>query len=91
VPVPRFWVEHLRVAGIWSYSIYLLHQPLLHVIAGASSLLTRELHPLLVFSLCVSSWLLILPLSNLWYRVVELPSIEQGKRVLALRRLAPGL
>ncbi|MGA3267513.1 MAG: acyltransferase [Verrucomicrobiota bacterium] len=81
--VPQFCLNHLRVTGVCSYSIYLLHQPLMaaipevvhHCFSGAVS-------PLLMGLACVLSWLVIMPLGWLWYRFGEVSSIASGKYII---------
>ena len=81
IQIPRFCLEHLRMTGIWSYSIYLLHQPLVGIASNFPALFLSGLHiqPLLKFLCCLVSWLVIMPLGGLWYRFFELPSIALGK------------
>ena len=68
--------------GLWSYSIYLLHQPIMF---WAASLLRGYSPPalnrhLIVFCLMLATRAIIMPLSGLWYRWCELPAIALGKR-----------
>jgi len=80
---PQFCRDHLRITGICSYSIYLLHQPLMAAIPGPlHSWFSGAVSPLLVYLTCVLSWLAIMPLGWLWYRFGELPSIACGKRII---------
>ncbi len=83
-----FFSNHLRFAGLISYSFYLIHVPLL----CAVFYLIRIPFPgyefpyLLSVAICAASWFLILIPSYLYYRLIELPSIALGKRVIELRR-----
>ena len=83
--LPVFFSRSFSIIGVWSYSIYLLHQPLLglapQVVAKFS--LPDYLQELGTFALCLCFWFPIVELSALWYRVVELPSIALSKRVIA--------
>lgn len=83
IHVPKFCQDHLRLTGVCSYSIYLLHQPLM---AAIPELLhygfPGTINPLLVYPACVFSWLVIMPLGWLWYRLGEVPSIACGKRII---------
>jgi peptidoglycan/LPS O-acetylase OafA/YrhL len=79
---------HLRNLGIYSYSFYLLHQPL--VFAWGRFLgrfQTVAHHRLLAFALCAGAYPLIYLVSWLYYRTLEVRSIAMGKRVLG--RLRP--
>lgn len=85
---PGLVVRHLRTAGVWSFSLYLLHQPLLK---GLERLLSTSEHlmipsPLVRFAICLGSWFVILPLAGLAYRWCELPSIAFGHWVVRKRR-----
>jgi peptidoglycan/LPS O-acetylase OafA/YrhL len=95
IPLGAFFAP-LRSVGLWSYSIYLLHQPLLALaprVAGKLSLFGHS--QIVVFVLCLCLWFPIMALSAIWYRVFELPSIAFGKRFTtnapnrALQRTGP--
>ena len=85
--LPRFGLKHLRLTGIWSYSIYLLHQPLLVMMnfRFTASWPAAIHHPFLRFWLCILSWAIIMPIGGLWCRVLERPSISAGKRIIQSR------
>ncbi|HTV63244.1 MAG TPA: acyltransferase [Verrucomicrobiae bacterium] len=87
IPVPSFCLSHLRLTGIWSYSIYLLHQSL--IVMGLGALLVicpaAKNDALLRFGFCLVLWFAIMPIGNLWYRICELPSIACGKRIACPR------
>jgi peptidoglycan/LPS O-acetylase OafA/YrhL len=75
------WLRLLRRTGLYSYSIYLIHAPLLESLAG----FLRDLcprWPFLIFSSCVGSWLVVMPLAGLCYRFVEQPGIALGKQII---------
>ena len=83
IHVPRFCRDHLRLTGVCSYSIYLLHQPLMAAIPEILHYwFSGTLDPLLVYLTCGLSWLVIMPLGWLWYRLGEKPSIACGKRII---------
>jgi peptidoglycan/LPS O-acetylase OafA/YrhL len=85
LPIPASLRTHLSQVGLCSYSLYLLHQPLLWSIPyfTAQFVPDAEIHPLLTFSLCSLSWFIIVPLACLSYHFVELPIIGLGKHFLA--------
>lgn len=84
IRIPDFCLKHLRLSGIWSYSIYLLHQPLIGI--GISILVmicpVAGSHPLVQFASCLVLWFAIMLIGGLWYRLCELPSIACGKRII---------
>lgn len=83
LPLPGFLNRHLRKAGVWSFSLYLLHQPLLHLVTWGTAKAAPgvSFHPLVLFVFCLSTWFLMLPLARLCYRYGELPSIALGRRL----------
>lgn len=80
----RLIPQHLRFVGIVSYSVYLLHQPILELVPRVISKLNTgsHLHPLITFALCSTTWVPILLLSWCFYRLFELPGIELGKTLI---------
>ena len=82
-----FFGRFLRVTGIYSYSIYLIHQPLVVAITENYKRLFPAIEdsPGLMFSAALSSWLIIFPLGALIHYLVERPSISLGKRLLSAR------
>jgi peptidoglycan/LPS O-acetylase OafA/YrhL len=90
LPLPSMLRTHLTNAGIWSYSLYLWHQPF---VAAVPRLISRiaphaHIHPLLMFLFCISLWIFAVPLAGLSYQFLELPSISIGKRFYARKRQA---
>jgi len=85
-----FIFRHLRFVGLISYSLYLIHQPLINAVPDVIALIVPGAHiPYLgMFSICVASWIVILVPTYLFYRFVELPSIALGKRFIDKRRKA---
>ena len=75
--IPDALRTHLQQVGLWSFSLYLLHQPLLAAVPKFTS--GAHLHPLLLFILCLTSWVLIVPLARFSYHLCELPSVALGK------------
>jgi peptidoglycan/LPS O-acetylase OafA/YrhL len=87
--------NHLRWTGLVSYSLYLIHQPLVTRVPRWAASLSHNQHlpHLLVYGLCLLSWPFIFGIAYLFYRYVELPSIAWGKRIIkerALKRLREG-
>jgi peptidoglycan/LPS O-acetylase OafA/YrhL len=83
IKVPAFSLEILRQIGLWSYSIYLLHQPLLRFYFFAIlQVLPGNHDPLLQLLLVAVTWLAVIPFSILWYKLFELPGIALGKRII---------
>jgi peptidoglycan/LPS O-acetylase OafA/YrhL len=91
--LPNFCREHLRQTGVWSYSIYLLHQPFLlavgwliyqvHIVGSA--------HPVKIFLLCLGAWIPTVVIASMFFRFCERPSIELGKIAVNLRSPLPRL
>lgn len=79
---PEFLSRVLIKIGLWSYSIYLLHQPLLHVCSHIIIwAVPAERRPGPVnFILMVGMWTFVMLLSVLWYKTIELPGIALGKK-----------
>ncbi len=69
---------------MWSYSIYLLHQPLLLTYSNLiiPTLPSEYRNVPIVALLTATTWLAIIPFSILWYKLFELPSIAWGKRII---------
>ncbi|MGA3284562.1 MAG: acyltransferase [Verrucomicrobiota bacterium] len=84
IKVPAFSLEVLRKIGLWSYSIYLLHQPLLGIYFSAivGVLPRNHYSPVVQLLLSEVTWLAVIPSSILWYKLFELPSIALGKRII---------
>lgn len=75
--MPVMLRKHLKQVGIWSFSLYLMHQPLLSVVSIAGNHL--RIHPFFLFMICMASWFVIVPLSRVSYLFLELPSVALGK------------
>jgi peptidoglycan/LPS O-acetylase OafA/YrhL len=91
VPAPstrgNFWLNHLRFAGLVSYSFYLIHEPLLReTYALLATYFPGRIPYLELFTICALMWFVILIPSYAFYRALELPSIALGKRVIEARR-----
>jgi peptidoglycan/LPS O-acetylase OafA/YrhL len=84
IKVSPLSLDILGKIGLWSYSIYLLHQPLLQMYYSEivwfipGKYLSAPIEFLLIFV----TWLAIIPFSILWYKLFELPGIALGKRII---------
>jgi peptidoglycan/LPS O-acetylase OafA/YrhL len=72
--VTRRWAKLLASIGVFSYSLYLVHEPLLHVLRAV----------LLKFAggipVQLAAMLLVIPLAWCFYRVFELPALDWSRR-----------
>jgi peptidoglycan/LPS O-acetylase OafA/YrhL len=84
---PNFFLEQLRRLGVYSYSFYLLHQPLLLIFTGRLTVLFPQIHPLIKLSICMLFLLIVTMLAAIWYRFIEVPGIELGRRIIQYRRV----
>ena len=79
---PPFVERHLRLAGLASYSMYLLHQPLLSFFVALLTGTYFHLPPAMDVALCIVAWFPVLLISRLFCRFIELPCIELGKKMI---------
>lgn len=81
VPIPEALSKHIAWVGMLSYSLYLLHQPFLNLAPKITRWLWADefVHPGYRLASCLMMYPLIVGLSWLMYRFVELPSIAAGK------------
>lgn len=79
--IPNFVFTHFRNVGIISYSVYLLHQPIVEYISQiVGKLLPKtDLGLAIIYLICLVSWFPILSFSRLFYRTIELPSMQMGR------------
>ncbi len=77
-------LNSLKHIGLWSYSIYLLHQPLLQIYCNVFAGVAPKEYCLdpIIFLFLVAMWLVIVPLRILWYKVIEIPGIALGKHII---------
>ena len=81
-PQLRPW-SVIQKIGLWSYSIYLIHEPLLNTFVMVSNLVVpaEYRHGLVPFLMVLVGWLPVLLISFFWYEFIELPAIAVGKRL----------
>ena len=93
IKVPAFSLGILRKIGLWSYSIYLLHQPLLMLYYKEMVWFVPAKYrsASIEFLLITVTWLAVILFSILWYKLIELPSIALGKRVIKKLDLRDGV
>ncbi len=87
---PGFFPSLLGKIGLWSYSIYLMHQPLLNALSVfLNNAIPGQYRPSAAagFWYFTAGWLIVIPISGLWYHVFELPGIAVGKWLI--RKRAP--
>ena len=71
--------------GVASYSVYLIHQPIIQLVPKLSRyLLGFEVQPLIIFATCVGMMVPIFWCSLIMRKIVELPSVNMGYRLLAM-------
>ena len=71
--------------GVVSYSVYLIHQPIIQLVPKLYRYsLGFEIQPLLVFATCVGMMVPIFWCSLIMRKIVELPSVNMGYRLLAM-------
>jgi peptidoglycan/LPS O-acetylase OafA/YrhL len=76
--------RYIRITGTYSYSIYLIHTPILIAVDHLFETLIPGLdkNPFLLFAIGASTWSFLFPLGALMYYWVEKPSINLGRKVL---------
>ena len=77
-------IGRLVSLGIVSYSVYLIHQPIIQLVPKVYHYCKLEIHPLIVFITCVCMMVPIFWCSLIMRKVVELPSVNMGYRLLAM-------
>jgi peptidoglycan/LPS O-acetylase OafA/YrhL len=84
IKMPAVSLAALKKIGLWSYSIYLLHQPLINIYSSVITWAVPDEHrsSLPVFLLLLGTWAVVIPFSVLWYKIFELPGIAFGKRII---------
>jgi peptidoglycan/LPS O-acetylase OafA/YrhL len=81
---PSLFGRFLRITGTYSYSIYLIHQPIVVAVTATYKLAFAGLenNRWAIFFAALSSWLIIFPTAAVLYYLVERPSISLGKHLL---------
>jgi peptidoglycan/LPS O-acetylase OafA/YrhL len=78
-------IGRLISLGVASYSVYLIHQPIIQLVPKVYHYCKLdEMHPLIVFITCVYMIVPIFWCSLIMRKVVELPSVNMGYRLLAM-------
>ncbi|MDD5199714.1 MAG: acyltransferase [Terrimicrobiaceae bacterium] len=92
-PLSRFVRHPLRVVGVMSFSIYLIHQPILGLVPRAleKGLPSVHFQPVAIYILCLGACVLIALASWCFYTLLELPSIQAGKWLIQRARMAGAL
>jgi peptidoglycan/LPS O-acetylase OafA/YrhL len=82
--VPAAAMNALQKIGWWSYSIYLIHQPLLQVYSYVINWAVppEDRSVPMAWLLNLTSWVPIILFSILFYQLIELPGIAWGKRII---------
>jgi peptidoglycan/LPS O-acetylase OafA/YrhL len=90
---PSVLLNPLKKIGLWSYSIYLLHEPLINIYSHLTDRLIPGAYdsPPFRFFFVALTWAVIIPFSMVWYHGLEVPAIGWGKKIISLAssRLAP--
>jgi peptidoglycan/LPS O-acetylase OafA/YrhL len=79
---PMRWFSTL---GLVSYSVYLIHQPLVRLVPKAYQMLGVKPPNVIVFVTCIAGIVPLFWCARIMRRVVELPSIHLGNRLLIPR------
>jgi peptidoglycan/LPS O-acetylase OafA/YrhL len=81
---PSLFGRFLRITGTYSYSIYLIHQPIIVAVTATykQAFAGLENNRWAMFFAALSSWLIIFPVAAVLYYLVERPSISLGKHLL---------
>lgn len=89
--MPQLQLVALKKLGVWSYSLYLLHQPLQFIYLYVLTWIfpQSETSYLLGFVLALAAWPAIILLSILWHHCFERPGIEFGKWLIARTPIMP--
>jgi peptidoglycan/LPS O-acetylase OafA/YrhL len=74
----------IRRTGLYSYSIYLIHGPIMIAVVSLSAACFTWIgtQTFMAFAIALASWLITFPLGALMYYWVEKPGIALGKRLL---------
>jgi peptidoglycan/LPS O-acetylase OafA/YrhL len=80
-------IGRLVSLGVVSYSVYLIHQPIIQVLPKIYHHYVKlEIQPLIVFMACLCMMVPIFWCSLIMRNLVELPSVRMGYRLLSMLR-----
>jgi len=84
IPYQNVLFDHLRIVGMCSYSMYLLHQPLLIslLIFLQDHKVNMHFQPVVLVLIFFSTYPIVLAVSWIYFRYCETPSIALGKKLL---------
>ncbi len=84
----RTSTTYLTFIGLCSYSLYLIHQPLVEVVPGIAGKYWPSLNhePMVMFLVSLSSAVLLIPLAWAMYKWIELPGMALGKTAIQYHR-----
>jgi peptidoglycan/LPS O-acetylase OafA/YrhL len=76
--------RYVRATGLYSYSIYLIHTPILLTVVKLCEdhVPGMDRNPYLIFGVGAATWIFFFPLGALMYHWVEKPGIDLGKKVM---------
>ena len=78
-------IGRLVSLGVVSYSVYLIHQPVIHLVPRVYHYLSKlEIEPMILFLSCVFMIVPIFWCSLMIRKLVELPSVNMGYRLLTM-------
>lgn len=78
------WMGGLLSLGIVSYSVYLIHVPILSLVPEMYRCANIKPHPLVVFVTCVCMVIPLFWCAQIMRKFVELPSVNMGHWLLAI-------
>ena len=79
---PNIGLRLLRRIGLYSYSVYLLHEPIVESMGNHLRQVFPDIWQFLIFSFCVGLSFVVVPLAGAFYRFIEQPGIALGKEMI---------